>query len=406
MPDGLLSELTVLDLTEGAAGPFCTKLFADYGARVIKVERPGRGDPARRVGPFPPEPDPDAGALFLFLNTGKESITLDVTTTTGRLLLLELVEHADALIEGFAPGHLASLGLGVEQLHWRNPRLIVTSVTGFGQYGPYAGRRCSDLTAFAAGGQLSVSGDPEREPLMPAGRQAAYQTGIHAFGATLAGLFSVGVIEAGQQIDLSAMECQVSSLEIYLADYVYRGRDTLTRRRGNVFSGTLGLFPCADGHLGVHVLQRGFPALARIMDAEWMLADERFRDDRARLEHNDELLAHVYAWAADVTREEAYRRAGEERCPLAPVLSIPEVLAQPQLRERRSFREVDDSRAGALTYPGPPFRPFENVRAEPGEGAWELRPAPRLGEHNEPVYGELLGLRRCDLARLRAAGVI
>src|SRR3990170_8128260 len=115
MPDeGLLSELTVLDLTEGAAGPFCTKLFADYGARVIKVERPGRGDPARRVGPFPDGPNPstslragpDAGALFLFLNTGKESVTLDLATATGRHLLLELAEHADALIEGFPPGHL------------------------------------------------------------------------------------------------------------------------------------------------------------------------------------------------------------------------------------------------------------------------------------------------------------
>ena len=406
MPEGLLSELTILDLTEGAGGPFCTKLLADYGARVIKVERPGRGDPARRVGPFPPGPNPstslragpEAGALFLYLNTGKESITLDLGTSTGRRLLLELVEHADALVESFPPGHLAELGLSVDALHQRNPRLIVTSATAFGQSGPYSAYRSTDLTSFAAGGQMAVAGDPDREPLMAAGHQAAYQGGLHAFGATLAGLYSVGVIEVGQQIDISAMECMVATLELYLPDYVYRKTDILSQRRGNVASATLGIFPCADGYVGVHVMARNFPSFARVMGAEWMLEDERFRDARARLRSNDELLAEVYAWAAGATREEIYRRAGEERCTLAPVLTISEVLAEPHLRARKSFQELDDPQAGRLTYPGPPFRP--------GEGRWELRPAPRLGQHNTSVYEELLGLGRRDLPRLRAAGVI
>jgi crotonobetainyl-CoA:carnitine CoA-transferase CaiB-like acyl-CoA transferase len=404
MPDGLLSELTILDLTEDAGGPFATKLFADYGARVIKIERPGRGDPARRVGPYPsstsatPLPAEGGGALFLFLNTGKESVTLDLATATGRALLLELAEHADALIEGFPAGRLDALGLGVEALHRRNPRLIVTSVTAFGGRGPYATYRDTDITAFAAGGQMSVSGEPGRPPLVTAGHQAAYQAGIHAFGATLAGLFSVGVIEIGQHVEIAAMECQAATLELYLADYVYRKTDILAKRRGNVAAATLGIVPCADGYAGIHVMARNFPSFARVMDAAWMLEDERFRDTRARLLHNDELLAHVLGWAATVTREEIYRRAGEERCPMAPVLTIPEVLEQPHLRARGAFQELDDPRAGTLTYPGVPFRP--------GAGGWELRPAPRLGEHNAEVYGELLGLRARDLVRLRAAGVI
>ncbi len=402
MSEGLLAELTILDLTEDAAGPFCTKLLADYGARVIKVERPGAGDPARRVGPFPDAaragPSPDAGALFLYLNTSKEGITLDVTTSTGRLLLLDLVEHADALVEGFAPGHLEALGLGVEAIHRRNPRLLVTSVTAFGQSGPYADRRWSDLTAYASGGQMSLMGDAGRQPLMPAGYQASYQAGLHAFGATLAGLYSVGVIEAGQQIDIAAMECMAATLELYLPDFVYRQSDVLTKRRGNLTSATIGIVPCADGYLGLHTMPRNFPAFARLMDAEWMLEDERFRDARSRLIHNDEFLAVVYGWAAGVTREEAYRRSAEVRCPLAAVFSIPEVLQQPHLRERASFRDLDDPRAGRLTYPGPPFRP--------AEGGWELRPAPRLGEHNASAYGELLGLAPGDLVRLRATGVV
>ncbi|OGO50811.1 MAG: hypothetical protein A2148_03810 [Chloroflexi bacterium RBG_16_68_14] len=398
MPEGLLSELTILDLTEGAAGPFCTKLFADYGARVIKVERPGRGDPARRVGPFPQSPNRDAGVLFLYLNTGKESITLDLTTATGRRLLLDLVEHADALVEGFAPGHLQRLGLGIEALHGRHPRLIVTSVTAFGQTGPYAGYRWADITSFAAGGQMAVCGDPDREPLMTAGHQAAYQAGIHAFGATLAGLYSVGVIEIGQHIDISAMECMTSTMELALTDYAYRKTDVLTKRRGNIFSAAVGVYPCADGYLGVHIMPRNFASFARIMGAEWMLEDERFRTARSRLLHNDEIAARTYAWAAGVTKAEAYRRAGEERCTITPVFTVPEVLAEPHLQARRSFRELEDPRARKLSFPGPPFRP--------GEGEWELRPAPRLGEHNTAVYGELLGLERRDLVRLRAAGAI
>jgi crotonobetainyl-CoA:carnitine CoA-transferase CaiB-like acyl-CoA transferase len=134
------------------------------------------------------------------------------------------------------------------------------------------------------------------------------------------------------------------------------------------------------------------------MDAEWMIEDEKFRDARARLINNDELVASIYAWAAGTTREEAYRRSGELRCSVAPISSIGEVLQQPHLRARESIWEMDDPRAGRLSYPGPPFRS--------GEGGWSLRSAPGLGEHNETICGELLGLARCDLVRLRAAGVI
>jgi CoA:oxalate CoA-transferase len=394
----MLSDFTILDLTEGAAGPFCTKLFADYGARVIKVERPGRGDPARRVGPFPEGPNPDAGALFLFLNTSKESVTLDLATATGRRLLLELAEHADVLIESSAPGHLDSLGLGAEALHQRNPRLIVTSVTAFGQRGPYASHHWRELTAFAAGGQMSLCGNPDREPLIPAGHQGSYQAGIHAFGATLAGLLSVGVTEIGQHIDIAEMECLASTLELYLPDYTYIGRDILTKRRGNILSPTLGIFPCADGYVGVHVMSRNFPSFGRVMGHDWMVDDERLRTERGRLINNDEILAHIYAWAAEHTREEIYRRAGEERSTIAPVLTIPEVMQQPQLLAREAFRTLDDPRAGAITYTGPPFRP--------SEGDWELRPAPRLGEHNASVYSELLDLTPQEIVALRQAGVI
>jgi crotonobetainyl-CoA:carnitine CoA-transferase CaiB-like acyl-CoA transferase len=313
-------------------------------------------------------------------------------------MLLELVEHADAVVESATPGALDALGLGVEALHQRNPRLIVTSVSAFGQTGPYAKWRATDIVAFAASGQMSITGDSDREPLLTAGHQAFYQAGLHAFGATLAGLFSVGIIEIGQHIDISAMECQAATIELYLGDLLYRKSDIMSHRRGNSASAMIGIYPCADGYIGVHVMPRNFPAFARLMDAEWMLEDERFKDARARLMNNDEVVASIYAWAAETTRDQAYRRSGELRCSAAPIYNFGEVIQQPHLRARDSVREIEDPRAGRLSYPGPPFRP--------GEGDWTLRPAPALGEHNQDVYGELLGLSRCDLVRLRAADVI
>lgn len=399
MTEGPLAELVVLDLTEGAGGPFCTKLLADCGALVVKVERPGRGDPARREGPFPHGlPHPEKSALFLYLNTNKRGVTLDYRCATGRRLLLALAERADCLVESAAPGALEEAGLSREEFWRANPRLLITSVSAFGRSGPWAGWRATNLTAFAAGGQMSVTGDPDREPLVNAGHQAEYQAGLSAFAATLAGLWGVAVMEIGQHVDVGAMQGMAAALEAYLPDCAYLKRDALTKRRGNLVSAVLGVYPCADGYIGVHAMPRNFPALAQAIDMPWLAEDERFRDSRARLVHNDELAAHIYAWAAECTRSEVYRRAGECRAPVAPVNTIADVLASPHLRARGYFREVDHPAAGCLTYPGAPFR----MGATPLVGGR----APLLGEHNEEVYGELLGLTRRDLVRLRSAGVI
>jgi crotonobetainyl-CoA:carnitine CoA-transferase CaiB-like acyl-CoA transferase len=403
MSEGLLEGLTIIDLTEGACA-FSTKHFADFGARVIKIERQGRGDPGRRVGPFSHhshsqrEKGGRAGALFLYLNTRKESVTLDITTASGRQILLDLVEHADALIESRPPGELDSLGLGEEALHNRNPRLVVTSVTAFGQSGPQASWKGSDIVSFSSGGQQSLCGDPGREPLMTAGHQAIYQASMHAFGASLAGLYSIGLIDTGQHIDISTQECLAATCELYLGDFAYRKSDILSKRRGNTVTNTLGIFPCADGYVGVHIMPRNFESFARVIESEWILTDERFKSQTARLINNDEMLAMIYAWTAERSREEIYRRAGEERSTIAPVLSIPEVIAEPHMVARKSFHALDDPRAGKLTFPGPPFRA--------GEGEWSLRPAPRLGEHTEDVLCGLLDLTRCDLVHLRQAGVV
>ena len=399
-----LSGFTVLELGEDVSAPYCGKLLADYGADVIKVEPP-EGDPSRRHGPFPDDlPHPEKSALFLYLNTNKKSITLDVSTASGARLFLRLVEEVDVLVENQPPGRLDDLGLASRELAVVNPRLIMVSVKPFGE-GPRGRWTATNLTSFASGGQMYLTGDPDREPLLTGGYQAEYQAGLNAFAATLAALLGLAVMEVGQHIEVSAMECQACTLEIYLPDYAYRQSDALSGRRGNTNSAVIGLYPCQDGHLGIHAMARQFAALAQTMGREDLATDERFHDVRSRLLHNDELEAELYAWAATQTREEAYRRAGELRAPIAPVLNLEEVVASPQMKARRFFREVDHPVAGRCVYPGPAFRLTDGSRADDDWG-WRPGRAPLLGEHNEEVFGELLGLERTDLVRLRAAGVV
>ena len=245
-----LSVLRVLDLSEGVAGAYCTKLLAGFGADVIKIERPGGGDPVRRHGPFPDDlPHGEKGALFLYLNTGKKSITLDIAQRSGALLLLRLVEGAEVVVESFPPGWLTELGLGYGSLARIKPRLVMTSVTPFGQDGPYAGYRATNLTAFAAGGQMVVTGEPDREPLKNGGYQAEYQAGLHAFAATAVAAFSADATEVGQHIDIAAVECMATALEPYVSSWAHQRRDIgadrsadpRPQRRGDVEPAPAGL---------------------------------------------------------------------------------------------------------------------------------------------------------------------
>ena len=316
-----LSVLRVLDLSEGVAGAFCTKLLAGFGADVIKIERPGGGDPLRRHGPFPDDlPHPEKGALFLYLNTRKKSITLDIAQRSGALILRRLVEEAEVVVESFPPGYLAELGLGYESLARIKPRLVMTSVTPFGQDGPYAGYRATNLTVFAAGGQMAVTGEPDREPLKNGGYQAEYQAGLHAFAATAVVAFSADATEVGQHIDIAAMECLVTALEPHVSSWAYLRRD-IGRRRGNVESARA---PIAPVHTVQDLLEaphlrarpdgrpsgRGFfqevehPAAGRLVypGSPFRLGAIPWQAVRAPLlgEHNEE----IYCGELELSREE------------------------------------------------------------------------------------------------------
>ena len=396
-PESTLADLRVLDLSDGVAGGYCGKLFADYGADVLKVEPPS-GDPIRRQGPFPDDrPDREAGALWLYLGTNKRSVTLDISQSTGQRLLRRLVEDANVIVESFRPGYLDSLGLGFQALRSIKRRIVVVSITPYGQSGPKAGWRATNLTSFASGGQMSLTGEPDREPLVNAGYQAEYQAGLQAFAAAAVAAHQADATEVPQHVDISAQECMASALELYLPWWAYLKRD-ISRRGGNVLSSMVGVFPTADGHIGLHIMPRNWPWFARAMGREDLIDDPRFRDNYTRLKHNDELMAIVSAWVAGQKAKEVYRQAGAARVPIAFVHTLADLLESEQLKAREYFREVEHPVAGRQTYPGPPFRM--------SEVEWTAGRAPLLGEHNREVYcGELeLGAR--DLARLRAARVV
>ena len=403
-PAGALDALTVLDLSEGIAGAFATKLLADYGARVIKVERPGTGDPTRRQGPFPDGlPHPERSALFLYLNTNKLSLTLDYSTRTGATLLRRLLEDCDGAVEDHPTRRREDLGLGADALIAATPRLVITLVSAFGATGPYSAWPSTNLTSYASGGQMAMCGDPDREPLLAGGYQAEYQLGLHAYAATLGALWHAAQTEHGQVVDVGAMEAMATTLELSLSNYLYRHRTGAEPmpdspflagppRRGNAQSAAIGLYPCADGYVGVHAMARQIPALLEMIGVE----DASLGEDRLR--RNDELSARIYAWAADMPKHEAYRLAGAHRAPLAFVHNMQDLVESEHLRFRRAVREVEHPEAGVLAYPRGPFE----ISGTP----WLEGRAPLLGEHNEEVLCRLMGLERRDLAILRTAGVI
>jgi crotonobetainyl-CoA:carnitine CoA-transferase CaiB-like acyl-CoA transferase len=397
-PESTLADLRVLDLSDGVGGGYCGKLFADYGADVLKVEPPS-GDPTRRHGPFPAGGGPhrEAGALWLYLGTNKRSVTLDISQPTGQRLLRRLVEDTNVIVEGFPPGQLESLGLGFEALRSIKRRIVLVSITPYGQSGPKAGWRATNLTSFASGGQMSLTGEPDREPLVNAGYQAEYQAGLQAFAAAAVAARQADITEVPQHVDISAQECMASALELYLPWWAYLKRD-ISKRGGNVLSSMVGVFPTADGHIGLHIMPRNWPWFARAMGREELIDDPRFRDKYTRLKHNDELMAIVSAWAAGQKAKEVYRQAGAARVPIAFVHSLGDLLESEQLKAREYFQEVEHPVAGRLTYPGPPFRM--------SEVQWKAGRAPLLGEHNREVYCGELGLSGGELARLRAAGVV
>ena len=383
-----LEGLRVLELGTFVSAPYCGKLFAGYGADLIKVEPPG-GDVSRLHGPFPGDiTDPEASPLFMYLNTGKRSVVLDPRTPPGRDAILRLAAESDVVIENTRPADMVELRLTYDDIKSVNPAATVISITPFGQTGPYADYRANNLVSFAMGGQMFITGSQEGGPLKNGGYQADYQGGLNGFSAGMLAVLAAERDGTGQHVDVSMMQCMAPILEAGIPMYSYLGVWNPVRR-GNHMASFVAIYPCIDGHIGVHAMARNWKPLTEAMGRPDLLTDERFATQVSRFRHNDELMAEFYAWAATVKKHEIYERAGETRAPIAFVHTMQDILESPQYNDRGFLETISHPVAGEARYPGPPWWMGSDGRSS-GR-------APLLGEHTEEVLRDVAGISPNDV---------
>ncbi|MDA0366079.1 MAG: CoA transferase, partial [Chloroflexi bacterium] len=399
----LLDGIRVLDLTRGVAGPFATKLLADYGADVLKVEAPG-GDPARREPPFfHDEPHADGSALFLHLNTNKRSLTLDLEQPEARAIVARLAATADVVVEDFAPGQLDAWGIGWERLAADRDDLVLASITPFGQSGPYRDYLASEITLQAIGGPLHLNGIAEREPLKLAGHVAHYHAGTVAAYAIMLTRRRVERGGAGDHIDLAAYECQAGFRDrraVFLTHAAYTGRTIHRPAAGNRFlsgvrtalDGYVNLFVGAPRHLDEFLALIGRPDLAG--HPEFRKSPVDMSADFAA-----DVEASYLAWLMRTPKQEALAATQALGILGGAILTTEDLVRDPHYRERGAWEVIDHPHTGPVEYPGRQLILSETPRAQ-------ARHAPLLGEHNREVLCEALGYHDAEFARLQAAGTI
>jgi len=393
--DLALAGVRVLDLSEGIAGPYATKWLAGMGADVIKVEPP-TGDASRGFGPWPnDDPDDETSGHYLYLNTNKRGITLNVETSDGREILRELAAKAEIIVESYTPGFLDQLGLGYDVLRADHADLVLVSITPYGQTGPYADLPWTEMTVYAMSGHMGLTGDPHRAPLKNGGSQVSYQAGLNAVTATLMAYYGALVRGEGTHVDLSMEESFASMLELYGPQANQRGIEG--DRRGNFLNAFFGIYPCADGHAGLCILPRNYDRMAAAVGIP-ELEGVAYADPSARLENEDFLQALMYGWFADKTRKAIFELGIASQFPTGYVATIEDLMESEHLNGRGFFVEEDHPQAGALKYPG---RLWDS-----DEQRWLSGRAPRLGEHNVEVLHDELGYDDEDLARLRELNAI
>jgi crotonobetainyl-CoA:carnitine CoA-transferase CaiB-like acyl-CoA transferase len=393
-----LSHVRVLDLTRFLAGPFCTSLLADMGAEVVKIEAPKGGDEGRYGYP----PVDGVPVFFMALNRNKKGITLDLRNDEGRALLRRLLPHFDVLVENFAGGTLARWGLDPAALCREHPRLVVASLSGFGQTGPWRARPSYDIITQAASGFMSLTGFPDDPPTRGGGSLGDYVQGLFGAIAVLGALVARDRTGRGQAIDVSSQDAMFSLLDQWPSIFAASGR--LPRRVGNRHLAAVpyDAYQAKDGFLVIAVASNKlFRQLCTAIGRPELGDDPRFRGVTARLEHGDEINAIVSAWVGERTVAEVIELLGPDGAgvPCSPVYGIDQLIDHPQLVARGMIQRVAHAKLGELLLPGVVVKMSDT----PGEVRTH---GPELGQHTDEVLQALLGLSPSDLARLRADQVI
>jgi len=413
---GLLSPYRVLDLSN-ELGFLCGKIFGDLGADVIKIEPPG-GEPARRLGPFyGDQADPEKSLFWFGFNNNKRGITLNLESARGRELFAKLVAKADFVIETFTPDYLNTLDLGYTALAKINSRLVLTSITPFGQTGPYSRFKASDIEIMALSGCMSLTGDPDRPPLRVTFPQSYGWTGSYAAMGALIAHYHRQLTGEGQQVDVSAQACLLWAFSH--AHTFWDLNRQLEKRAGSFMTGRsitgarMRVFwPCQDGYLnfiiyGGEAGRRTNQALVEWMDSKGMAPDflkqkdwKTFDIAQVSQEEIDRMEAPIGDFFKGVTKAEFFKEVVKRQMLGYPVASVKEIFADPQHQARSFWQKIEHPELKtSIDYPGG-FAKFSN-------GACQIwRRAPLIGEHNQEIYGKELAISPAQIAELKKQGVI
>ncbi len=403
---GPLSHIRVLDLSRVLAGPWASQILADLGADVIKVERPGAGDDTRAWGPpfLKARDGSEAGAgYFLAANRGKRSITLDLSSPEGQAIVRKIAAQSDVVLENYKVGTLDRYGLGWKHLSEVNERLVYCSVTGFGQSGPRSAQPAYDFLVQAMGGLMSITGVPDGEP--GAGPQKVgipiidLITGVYAGTAVCAALAGREVTGKGEYIDLAMLDVGVSLLSNQAMNSLLSSKTP--RRTGNAHPNIQPqkVYSCRDADIILVVGNDGqFTSLCEVLGLPALSDDERFRTNSARVRNQAVLQPLLEQAFAGRDRADWLARLGKAGVPAGPINTIPEALAEPQVRHREMVRVYEHPTAGSVPQVMSPFR-FS------GRAANHERPPPVLGQHTEEVLAEF-GIGSQDVAQLRERGIV
>jgi crotonobetainyl-CoA:carnitine CoA-transferase CaiB-like acyl-CoA transferase len=394
----VLSGYKVLDFTQHIAGPTATRLLVEMGAEVIKVELAPDGEPSRHA-PYMK----GRSGTFIQQNRGKKSLCVDVRKPEGLTVLKGLLPKMDVLIENFAPGAIARMGLGYETVKALNPKLVMCSISAFGQQGPLKSKPGYDFIGAAYAGFLDMNGDPNGPPCFPGMAIGDASTGVHAVAAIACALLYRERTGKGQYLDISLVDSYFHYHETSVQAYSLSGGAYQPRRVGSHYPlyAPVGMFKGKSHYLVIMApTDHQFAAVCRAMGRPELATDPRFDTNAKRSENRAALIKMIEEWiAATPSDEEAIRLLEEQRVPVAPVLSVVEAMNHPHLQERQTVRTVTDRVAGELQLPGFPLRFSEFPRMLDLE-------APFLGEHNREILQIYLGYSEEQMEKLEAHGVL
>ncbi len=393
---GPLNGIRVLDLARYISGPYCSMLLGDMGAEVIKIEKPGIGEDSRTMGPFAG----DVSLYFTQYNKNKKSLTLDLRSKEGKEILYELIKKCDVLIENFRPGTLEKMGLTEETLDKLNPQIVITSISGFGQTGPYKNRVAFDCIGQAMSGLMSLTGEEGGPPLLTGTWIVDFVTAVYAAFGTVTALYHRKCTGEGQKIDVALLDCMVSLLATTIPLYTTKGIIEKRWSNRDKVTAPANSFKAKDGNIYIHAgTQPLFKRMAEIMGCVELIEDERFDTVEHRMRNIEAIEEIVGQWTGMHTVEEIDSCLANAGIPVAPVNSIANIVKNEQVRERKDFEYMDYPGAGTISING------ITLKLSKTPGKIRLKP-PLLGEHTDSILKEVLAYTEEDITKLREARII